>query len=221
MRRLVTVEELYRLDDARDRADTRRMELIDGEIVWMMAPAPLLSATHCQTHLLMHQKVGDAYRVRCKHPIRINRRNEPQPDIAVVRPRKDTYALSHPSPDDVLLIVEVSDSSLEFDLNAKRRAYAKAEIAEYWVLDVNSRELHVFLNPWEGDYTQHSSYKGDDEVVCTTITGLKVSVRELLPAVWRRWTPPVAAQLDYFHRMQRKGWSSIMLGWTPVRRSAW
>jgi Uma2 family endonuclease len=183
MCRRVTVEELYRLDEERNPADTRRIELIDGEIVWMMAPAPLLSASHCQTNLSMHQKVGDAYRVRCKQPVRINRCNEPQPDIAVVRPRKDAYALSHPAPDDVLLIVEVSDTSLDFDLNAKRYTYAKAEIAEYWVLDVNSRELHVFLNPWEGDYTQHATYRGDDELVCTTISGLKVSVRELLPAI--------------------------------------
>ena len=131
----------------------------------------------------MNQKVGDALTVRCQEPVRINRRNELQPDVAVVKQRKDDYALSHPDPDDVLLIIEVSDTPLEFDLNAKRHTYAKAEIAEYWVLDVNSRELHVFLNPWEGDYTQHSSYKGDDELVCTTITGLKVSVRELLPAV--------------------------------------
>lgn len=183
MYRRTTVEELYRLYETRDPADTQRMELIEGEIVLIMAPAPLLSASSSRTSWAMMKKVGDAYRVRCKHPIRINRHNEPQPDIAVVRPRKDAYALSHPSPDDVLLIIEVSDSSLEFDLNAKRRAYAKAEIAEYWVLDVNSRELHVFLNPWEGDYTQHSTYKGDDEVVCTTISGLKVSVRELLPAI--------------------------------------
>lgn len=183
MRHRTTVEELYRLYEARDPADTQRMELIEGEIVLMMPPAPLLSASNTQTNGLMTQKLGDAYRVRCKHPIRINRHNEPQPDIAVVRTRKDAYALSHPSPDDVLLIIEVSDTSLEFDLNAKRRAYAKAEIAEYWVLDVNSRELHVFLNPWEGDYTQHATHQGDDEVVCTTIADLKVSVRELLPAV--------------------------------------
>lgn len=183
MRHRTTVEELYRLYAALDPADTQRMELIEGEIVWTMAPAPLLSASSSRTSWAIMKKVGDAYRVRCKHPIRINRHNEPQPDIAVVKPRKDAYALSHPDPDDVLLIIEVSDSSLEFDLNAKRHTYAKAEIAEYWVLDVNSLELHVFLNPWEGDYTQHATYKGDAEVVCTTIAGLKVSVCELLPGI--------------------------------------
>ena len=179
----VTVEKLYRLYEERDPADMQRMELIEGEIVFMMPPGPLHAGFTDEADDVIRRKVGRAYRVRCQHPIRINSHNEPQPDIAVVRLRKDAYALSHPSPDDVLLIIEVSDTSLEFDLNAKRHTYAKAEIAEYWVLDVNSRELHVFLNPWEGDYTQHSTRKGDDEVVCTTIADLKISVRELLPAI--------------------------------------
>jgi Uma2 family endonuclease len=183
MHQRVTVEELYRLFEARDPADTQRMELIEGEIVFMMPPGPLHAGFTDETDNVIRRKVGNAYRVRCQHPIRINRHNEPQPDIAVVKPRKDAYALSHPDPDDVLLIIEVSDTSLAFDLNAKRHTYAKAEIAEYWVLDVNSRELHVFLNPWEGDYTQHTTYQGEDEVVCTTIANLKVSVRELLPAI--------------------------------------
>lgn len=183
MRQRTTVEELYRLYEARDPADTRRMELIEGEIVFMMPPGPLHSGFTDETEDVIRRKVGHAYRVRCQHPIRINRHNEPQPDIAVVRPRKDAYTLSHPDPDDVRLIVEVSDSSLEFDLNVKRRTYAKAEIVEYWVLDVSARELHVFLNPWEGDYTQHATYRDEDEVVCTTIAELKLRVSELLPTV--------------------------------------
>jgi Uma2 family endonuclease len=183
MRPRVTVDELYRLYEERDPADTQRMELIEGEIVFMMPPGPLHSSSNTRMNRIMNQKVGDVLTVRCQEPIRINRRNELQPDVAVVKQRKDDYALSHPDPDEVLLIIEVSDSSLEFDLNAKRRAYAKAEIAEYWVLDVNARELHVFLNPWEGDYTQHSTHQGEEEVVCTTIVDFKISVSELLPRI--------------------------------------
>jgi len=183
MRHRATVDELYRLYEERDPADTRRMELIDGEIVLMMPPGPMHSGYTDETEDVIRRKVGSAFRVRCQHPIRINAHNEPQPDIAVVKPRKDAYALSHPNPDDVLLIIEVSDSSLDFDLNAKRQTYAKAEISEYWVLDVNARELHVFLHPYQGDCTQHSTYTGDEEVLCTTIRNLKVSVKELAPTI--------------------------------------
>lgn len=183
MRHRSTVEELYKLYEQRDPADSRRMELIEGEVVVMMPPGPLHSGFTDETEDVIRRKIGGSFRVRCQHPIRINRHNEPQPDIAVVKPRKDAYALSHPDPDDVLLIIEVSDSSLEFDLNVKRLTYAKAEIAEYWVLDVNAHELHVFLNPWQGDYTQHATFRGEDNVACTTISNLKVRVSELLPDV--------------------------------------
>lgn len=183
MRHRVTVDELYRLYEERDPADTRRMELIEGEIVVMMPPGPLHSGYTDETEDVIRRKVGSAFRVRCQHPIRINSNNEPQPDIAVVKPRKDAYALSHPNPDDVLLIIEVSDSSLDFDLNIKRLTYAKAEIAEYWVLDVNARELHVFLHPWQGDYTHHTTYSGKEEVSCTTVQNLKVAVNELVPVI--------------------------------------
>ncbi len=183
MRHQATVEELYRLYDERDPAETRRMELINGEIVDMMPPGPFHSSSSSKANRVVARKMGDEFIVRCQEPVRINRHNEPQPDIAVVKTRKDEYALAHPGPDDVLLIIEVSDSSLDYDLNKKRQTYAKAEIAEYWVLDVNDRELHVFRRPWQGDYTEHATFKGEDEVQCTTIRELNLRVCELLPDV--------------------------------------
>jgi Uma2 family endonuclease len=183
MRHQATIEELYRLYDERDPGETRRMELINGEIVDMMPPGPFHSSSSSKVNRVVAKKTGDEFIVRCQEPVRINRNNEPQPDIAVVKPRKDEYALAHPGPDDVLLVIEISDSSLEFDLNTKRQTYAKAEIAEYWVLDVNARELHVFLCPWQGDYTEHATFCGEDEVQCTTIRDLKVRVNELLPPI--------------------------------------
>lgn len=183
MRHLATVEELYRRDAEHKGSETIRMELINGEIFDMMPPGPFHSSSTSKANRVLAQKTGEAFIVRCQEPVRINRHNEPQPDLALVRTRKDEYALSHPGPDDVLLIIEISDSSLEFDLNTKRQTYAKAEIAEYWVLDVNDRELHVFRRPWQGDYTEHATFVGDDEVQCTTINDLKLRVCELLPDV--------------------------------------
>lgn len=184
MRHRVTVEELYRLYEK--SGETRRMELIDGEIIDMMPPGPFHSASSSRTNRVVTKKSGDRFIVRCQEPVRINSHNEPQPDIAVVKPRKDDYALSHPGPDDVLLIIEISDSSLEFDLNVKRRTYAGAEIAEYWVLDVAGRELHAFRRPWQGDYTEHQTFAEAEEVPCAAIHDLKFTVAELFPDVVTR-----------------------------------
>lgn len=161
----------------------KRLELIDGEVVFMMPPGPEHAGYTDETQHIIARKVGTKARVRCQHPIAINRHNEPQPDIAVVLPRKDNYRLSHPGSDEVLLIIEISDSSLAQDLEVKRRLYAKAEIAEYWVLDIQGRELHVFLKPWDGDYTEQRTCRGEDEVQSTLIPELKLAVSELFPVI--------------------------------------
>lgn len=174
-----TVEDAYRIW----QESGRRLELIDGEIVFMMPPGPEHAGYTDETQQLIISKVGARARVRCQHPISINRHNEPQPDIAVVALRKDGYRVSHPGPDEVLLIIEIADSSLAQDLEVKRRLYAKAEIAEYWVLDIPGRELHVFLKPWDGDYTEQRTCRDADEVQCVLIPELRLAVSELFPVV--------------------------------------
>ena len=161
----------------------KRLELIDGEIVFMMPPGPEHAGYTDRTDRKIRKALPSELYVRCQHPIRINRYNEPQPDLAIVKARSDDYILSHPAPDDVLLIIEISDSSLNQDLEIKRRMYAKAEIAEHWVLDIQGRELHVFLKPWDGDYTEQRTCRGEDEVQCALIPDLKLAVSELFPVV--------------------------------------
>ena len=175
----LTVEEAYRVSEQTGK----RLELIDGEIVFMMPPGPEHAGYTDRTDRKLSRKLPPEYYVRCQHPIRISRFSEPQPDIAIVRARSDDYILSHPCADEVLLIIEISDSSLAQDLETKRRLYAKAEIAEYWVLDIQGRELHVFLKPWDGDYTEQRNCRGDDEVQSTLIPELKLAVSELFPVI--------------------------------------
>lgn len=186
MRHRSTVADLYRLHEEKGPGSTRRMELIDGEIIDMMPPGPFHSGITEEAVEAIRRKVSAALRVRSQNPISINKHNEPQPDIAIVEKRQDSYTVSHPTPDDIRLVIEISDSSLDYDLNIKRLVYAKAEIEEYWVMDVQERELHLFRRPWQGDYTEHLSFKEDEEIICSTIPELKLSVREMLPAIcWK------------------------------------
>ncbi|MEQ1748406.1 MAG: Uma2 family endonuclease [Prosthecobacter sp.] len=186
MRHRSTVADLYRLYKEHGPSSTSRMELIDGEIIDMMPPGPLHSGHTDEAADVIRSRIGSTLRLRCQNPVRINKHNEPQPDIAIVEKRDDAYTVAHPTPDDIRLVIEVSDSSLDYDLNTKRLIYAKAEIEEYWVIDVQTRELHLFRRPWQGDYTEHLSFTGDDEIQCSTIQELKVTVRELLPSVTMR-----------------------------------
>jgi len=183
IRRLATVEDLYRAYEQLEPGSTTRMELINGEIIIMMPPGAPHSGFTGKASRQLSRMIPDTFFVRCQLPIKVSRHSMPQPDVAVVEARKDDCSLSHPNPDEVLLIVEISDSSLEDDLNRKRLLYAKAGIPEYWVVDVSTRQLHVFSKPWEEDYTEHKCLSAEDGLSCQAIGLAEMKVSDLYPEV--------------------------------------
>ncbi|MGQ0653216.1 MAG: Uma2 family endonuclease [Betaproteobacteria bacterium] len=94
-------------------------------------------------------------------PLVVGERSVPQPDIALLKPRADNYFGSHPGPADVLLVVEVSDTTSRFDLSTKIPLYARAGIAEAWVFDLGGRTLRVFRDPDPGGYRTSFTASGE------------------------------------------------------------
>jgi Uma2 family endonuclease len=144
-----TVEEFHQMAIAGLLDETDRVELIEGEMIDM---APIGSK-----HAYLVDKLAQALTrncgsqlVRVQNPIRMSERSEPQPDIAVVKGRN--YMEAHPTAADVLLVVEVSDSTLEYDRDIKLGLYARHGIPEVWLLDVNARQNMVYREPSEGQY---------------------------------------------------------------------
>ena len=86
--------------------------------------------------------------VRCQNPLRLDDMSEPEPDIAILRPRADFYTTAHPGPADVLLVIEVADTSLAYDLGVKVPLYARHGIPEVWVIDATTRQIRVFREPF-------------------------------------------------------------------------
>ena len=99
----------------------------------------------------------------------------------IVRERADGYRKAHPGPQDVLLIIEVADTSVEFDMKIKARLYAKAGIPEYWVIDVQERSLHVHTGPSARGYKTIEAFEPADVVKSRAVPGLSLKVRELMP----------------------------------------
>lgn len=124
-----------------------RVELIDGEI-FDVSPVGFLHAALVDL-LTRHfgRHAADAAIVRCQNPLRLDDTNEPEPDIAVLRPRADRYTTSHPGAADVLLVIEVADTSLGYDLGTKVPLYARHSIPEVWVIDTATRRTYVFRRP--------------------------------------------------------------------------
>ncbi len=148
-----TVEAYSRMRDAGLLHEDDRVELIDGEI-YEMSPvgARHVSLVNRLTALPVHL-AGDAAIVSVQNPIRLNDYNEPQPDLAWLRPRDDYYVNALATPDDVLLVIEVADTSPVYDQQEKLPRYARASIAEVWLVDAGRQVIEQCTMPVGEKYT--------------------------------------------------------------------
>lgn len=179
----VSVERFHRMIDAGVFSDGDRVELIDGEMR-DMAPIgpPHNSATNTLTMLFASALSGRAI-VSVQGPLLLDDGTEVYPDLMVLRPRDDRYAKVNPTGEDVLLVVEVADSSLATDTGIKLAKYAHAGIRRYWLADIPHRTLHAYSDPnaLSGRYRQlHSCDKGEVAVRILDVD-IRVAVAELFP----------------------------------------
>lgn len=148
-----SVDEYHRMIAAGILTSRDRVELLDGQIVEMVPQEPShASTTSSFGNDFVLLFAGKAW-VRQQLPITIAPNSEPEPDVAVVRIDPNRYRDRHPIPEDVYLLIEVSDSTLNYDRQRKAKVYAQANIPEYWVIDVNQRQVFVFREP-QGDTYQ-------------------------------------------------------------------
>jgi Uma2 family endonuclease len=144
--KLWTVEEYHRMIDAGILTDGDKVELLNGRIVQMSAQTPPHAATTQRIDRYLQNLLRDIAEIRVQLPITLAT-SEPEPDIAIVRIDPGAYGDHHPNANEIFLLIEVSYSTLQIDLQEKAPIYAKANIAEYWVLDVVEREAYIFRNP--------------------------------------------------------------------------
>ena len=162
-------------------APDARLELIEGEII-EMAPigSPHAGAVAILGRLL-ERAAGDRAVVWVQNPVRLGDRSMPQPDVALLTPRADMYTRSHPEPADVLLLIEVSDTTLRFDVATKIPLYARAGIVEAWVVDLEQHAVQVFRDPDASGYRTTFAVAGDERVGVRAIPGIAITVSDLFP----------------------------------------
>lgn len=141
-----TVEDYYLMAETGILAPDARVELIDGEILDMMPIGPFHANAVRRLSYLFSRISGGRWLVDAQHPVRLNPGSEPQPDFVLLKPRADFYT-AHPEPADVFLLVEVADSSLVDDRKKKLPLYARAGIAEYWLVNLPDRTVEVYREP--------------------------------------------------------------------------
>src|SRR5216110_377428 len=159
-RRLFTVEEYHRMGEAGILGEDERVELIEGEIVQMAPIGPRHVGSVINANRLFITRLGDRAVVSPQNPVVIQPRSEPQPDLLLLRPRAVSYSREHPTPEDVLLAVEVADTTVRFDRLVKARLYARAGLAEFWLCLVADGVIEVYCGPSVDGYagvTVHGS----------------------------------------------------------------
>ena len=151
-KRLFTVQEYGHMIEAGVLAEDERLELIRGEIRTMSPIRSRHAACVNRLNLFLIRTFGESAVVAIQNPIQLTNESQPEPDVALLRPRKDFYANSLPLANDVLLVVEVSDSTLEYDRNEKMTLYAQANIAQLWVIDLIHELIEQYSQPLYGRY---------------------------------------------------------------------
>lgn len=171
------VDDYFRMVDAGILGKQDRVELIDGEIIDM---APIGQGHEAIVNGLNRALViacGDRAIVGTQNSLRLDRLNAPQPDFTVLRPRPDFYATGdRPGPNDVLLLVEVSDSSLRYDRTVKLPLYAKAGIPEYWIVDLKRRVVDAHRTPSRTGYDELTTHQPGDTVALTAAPHITIKL---------------------------------------------
>ena len=153
-----TLDDYHRMIEA-GILTNRRVELLNGEIIEMPPEAPEHAQGSTDTADYLRSLLGERAVVRDAKPITLlNSDSEPEPDVAIVQPLRTLYRSRHPEPENVFWLIEYANTSLTKDTTIKRKVYATAGIQEYWVLDLQNRQLKVYRDPNQGDYQSETAF---------------------------------------------------------------
>ncbi|MEI2577956.1 Uma2 family endonuclease [Scytonema sp. PRP1] len=144
-----TIAEYDRLAKLGFFSEDDRVELINGQIILMVSKGKPHSV--CETRLAreLYKLVGERATLRGQQPIIIREYSEPEPDSVIVKNREDDYLSTHPHPDDILLLIEISDSSLKYDQEVKLPIYAEAGVSDYWIFNLVDNCLECYNEPYQ------------------------------------------------------------------------
>lgn len=157
-----------------------RVELVDGEIIEMNPIG--VNHANCVARLtrLFAHLVQDQAVVWVQNPLHIDEHSELQPGLLLLKPEFGLYSTSHPTPGDVLLLIEVSDTSRAYDRGAKLELYAQARIPEVWVVDLPNSAVESFRLPRSGRHEEHQVFGGDGQLTPLMFPNLRVAIAEIV-----------------------------------------
>ncbi len=152
-RHRITVAEYDHMGEVGVFAPEARVELIDGEVIDMASISSRHASAVARLTRAAAAAVGTMAIVQVQNPVRLGDLSEPEPDLMLLKPRADFYASAHPTAVDVLLLIELADTSARYDREIKLPLYARHGVGEVWIVDLNARLVRFFRSPTGDAYT--------------------------------------------------------------------
>jgi Uma2 family endonuclease len=179
MRKKFRTDEVYQMMEIGILPEESGWELIDGEIIHRMTIGSKHAAIVKKLNRIFTRVFEDEVIISIQDPIHIDEYNEPEPDIALLKPRDDFYAKQHPEPKDVLLVIEISDSTLNYDREVKKEIYAEAGIDEFWLINLKLNTVETYSNPSNGTYYQMRIFERGEIIQAKNIAGVSLEVNKI------------------------------------------
>ena len=175
-----SVKAYYRMAETGILPPDARVELLDGRIIDMSPIGPAHGGTVKRLSRIFNTKANGRWLVSTQDPVRLDDHSEPEPDVALLKPAPDDYKRRHPLPDDVFLLVEISDTTLEYDREVKLPAYGQAGVAEVWIVNLNEAAIEVYRDPHFTGYGSRTVLGAGDQVSPQAFPDAILEVGDLL-----------------------------------------
>ncbi len=163
-KKLLSCDDYHRMIASGIINSDEKIELLNGELLIMSPVGPNHGSIVNRLNHILNRHIGSLGIVSVQNPITIAPHSEPEPDIAILKPRDDFYFDAHPVPADVILLIEVSDTTLAKDQQTKALVYAEAQIDNYWIVNLQEKQLEVYSQPVKGRYKLREIYLPGEKI---------------------------------------------------------
>jgi len=175
-----TAEEYHRLGELGILSPDARVELIDGAIHDMSPIGPLHSGVVNRLNRFFTLRAKNRWIVSAQNPVGLDSYSEPEPDGVLLKLAPDDYVSQHPAPDDVFLLIEIADGTLDFDRGKKLQIYARAGISEFWIVNLQETTIEIFREQHFTDYEKRIVLRAGEKASPSAFPDVAVDVAELL-----------------------------------------
>ncbi|GBO55151.1 hypothetical protein APA_3201 [Pseudanabaena sp. lw0831] len=178
---LWSIADYHQMIEAGILDEDDRVELLEGKIVCMSPQRPFHAASVQRSSRLLFKLLSDRAEIRIQLPVILGNDSEPEPDIAVVRFDDHEYSFRHPEVSDIYLLIEVADWTISKDRKQKARIYGKNQVLEYWILDLQNRQVYIFRQPEDGSYREELILSSNDSLAMQAFPDIAIALDALFP----------------------------------------